>query len=298
MRRTRIEGNRKIVMENSENDGHNCNAEESSEADEPSISEEKEILALNERPDSETGGLSQAELDERDAEAHFYDTTQTIQIKNLKHYYKNFHKPVYFFVKRCFDLFVSFLLIIILSPLLLIVALLVKCTSKGPIIFADKRVGKGGKTIHVYKFRSMYVDAEDRLKKYLTPEQYRQWQVERKVDNDPRITKVGKFIRKTSIDELPQLFNILFGSMSFVGPRPISKMEFDENYTPEGQAILNAMKPGLFSNWAVRGRSNVTFQSGERQKLELDYFNKRSVWYDIKLMFLLIPAVFSHNGAK
>ena len=118
----------------------------------------------------------------------------------------------YYFFKRAFAIVTSFLAILVLSPVLLIFALLVKCTSRGPVLFKDVRIGKGGKHITVYKFRSMYIDAETNIDKYLTEEQKEQWIRERKIDNDPRITKIGKFMRMTSIDELPQLFNILFGA--------------------------------------------------------------------------------------
>lgn len=204
----------------------------------------------------------------------------------------------YLFVKRSFDIFVSFLMIVLLSPLLLFLLLGVKLSSKGPAIFKDKRVGKNGKTIYVYKFRSMYIDAESRLHEYLTPEQYEEWKRDRKIKNDPRITKFGKFIRKTSLDELPQLFNILNGTMSIVGPRPIAQYELDENYTEEEKRVFLSAKPGLFSNWAVNGRSNVTYEGHKRQDLELSYFEKRSIWFDLKLMFLVIPAVLGHKGAQ
>lgn len=203
----------------------------------------------------------------------------------------------YLFWKRVFDIFVSFILILILSWLLLIVVLVIACTSKGAPIFKDHRVGKDGKEIHVYKFRSMFIDAEERIKKYLTKEQYKQWQEERKIDHDPRITPVGKFIRKTSIDELPQLFNILFGTMSFVGPRPITRGELEKHFTPEEQKILLSAKPGLIGYWGVMGRSTVDFDNG-RQRLELAYFKLRGFWFDIGLMFRVIPAVLKGKGAQ
>ena len=117
-------------------------------------------------------------------------------------------KPIYEFIKRCADLLASALGLILLSWLLIIVAIIIKLTSKGPIFFKDKRIGKGGKEIKVYKFRSMYQDAESRLNTYLTPEQLEEWNKERKIENDPRITKVGKFIRKTSIDEFIRVLGL------------------------------------------------------------------------------------------
>lgn len=214
----------------------------------------------------------------------------------MKEQYKK--KTVYEFIKRLFDICASALGIILLSWLLIIVAIIIKCTSKGPVFFKDKRVGKGGKEIHVYKFRSMYVDAESRLKEYLTPEQLEQWYKERKIDNDPRITKVGKFIRKTSIDELPQMFNIFIGNMSIFGNRPITKKELNEWYTPEQKELLYKIKPGLTGYWQAYGRSDVTFESGERQKLDLIYVYKRSTWLDIKVFFRTIYVVLFGKGAK
>ena len=205
---------------------------------------------------------------------------------------------IYSFFKRIFDILCSFLAIIVLSPLLLILSLLVKLTSKGPVLFKDVRVGKNFKLIKVYKFRSMYIDAESNIDKYLSEEQKEIWNRERKLDNDPRITKVGKILRKTSLDELPQLFNILFGQLSIVGPRPIKMKELKDNYTEYEQQMLMKVKPGLTGYWQVYGRSNVDYASGERQKEELAYLPKRSLLFDLKIIFLTVPAVLKHKGAK
>ena len=175
--------------------------------------------------------------------------------------------------------------------------ILVFCRNGTPI-YADKRVGKDGKTIKVLKFRSMYKDADDNPKKYLNDEQYEQFVKERKVDNDPRITKFGKVIRKTSIDELPQLFNILAGSMSSVGNRPITIQELEANYKEEQQNVLLSAKPGLTGWWQVSGRNNVEYYNGERQKIELEYFEKRSIGFDLKIVFKTIPAVLKQKGVK
>lgn len=205
---------------------------------------------------------------------------------------------IYAFFKRAFDIVSSFCVIAVISWLLLIIAIIVKLTSKGPILFKDIRVGKNMKPIKVYKFRSMYIDAEKNIDKYLTPEQKLIWEKERKLDDDPRITKVGKFLRKTSLDELPQLFNILFGSLSVVGPRPVKMSELEMNYSEYQRKMLAKVKPGLTGYWQVYGRSNVDYASGERQKEELAYLPKRGFWYDLKLIFLTIPAVLSKRGAK
>ena len=203
----------------------------------------------------------------------------------------------YYFFKRAFAIVTSFLAILVLSPVLLIFALLVKCTSRGPVLFKDVRIGKGGKHITVYKFRSMYIDAETNIDKYLTEEQKEQWIRERKIDNDPRITKIGKFMRMTSIDELPQLFNILFGDIAIVGPRPITTKEFN-NYSVEEIQLLTSTRPGLTGYWQVYGRSDVTYSTGERQKMDIAYFTNRSLWFDLKLIFLTVPSVIKQRGAK
>ncbi len=203
----------------------------------------------------------------------------------------------YYANKRLFDLFCSILGLVLIAWLLLILAVLVKISSRGPVLFKDHRIGKNGKEIKVYKFRSMYIDAETNIDKYLTPEQKETWIRERKLDNDPRITKIGRFLRKTSLDELPQILNVIGGSLSLVGPRPITKHEIEENFTKEQADIMLSAKPGITGYWQVYGRSDADFASGERQKLTLEYFEKRSLWLDIKILFLTIPAVLKHKGA-
>ena len=204
----------------------------------------------------------------------------------------------YAFFKRLFDIVSSFLVIVLISWLLLIIFIIQLFATKGHPIFFDKRVGKKGKDITVYKFRSMYFDAETNIDKYLTPEQKEIWLKERKLDDDPRITKFGKFLRKTSLDELPQLFNILFGSMSVVGPRPMSKREVDNEFNEEQRQILYLARPGLTGYWQINGRSDVDFESGKRQELELEYFSKRGFWFDIGIIFKTIPAVLGKKGVK
>ncbi len=204
----------------------------------------------------------------------------------------------YRFVKRSFDIWVSLIAILILSPLYLLFIIINAIYTRGHPIFFDKRIGKDHKHINVYKFRSMYYDAESNVDKYLSKAQKKQWKKERKVENDPRITPFGRILRKTSIDELPQLFNILFGSMSFVGPRPITEGELTNNFTKEQQDIMLSARPGLIGYWGVKGRSNVAFADGVRQKLELDYFKLRGIWFDLGLIFRVIPAVLKGSGAK
>ena len=204
----------------------------------------------------------------------------------------------YYFIKRVWDIFFAVVLLLLTSPVIIVVFIILLFCGNGTPIYADKRVGKDGKTIKVLKFRSMYKDADDNPKKYLNDEQYEQFVKERKVDNDPRITKFGKVIRKTSIDELPQLFNILAGSMSSVGNRPITIQELEANYKEEQQNVLLSAKPGLTGWWQVSGRNNVEYYNGERQKIELEYFEKRSIGFDLKIIFKTIPAVLKQKGVK
>lgn len=207
-------------------------------------------------------------------------------------------KQLYLFIKRAFDIVVSLIGLIIACIPMLIVAILVKLSSKGPVLFKDKRIGKDGKQIVVYKFRSMYVDAESRLEQYLTKEQYELWKTERKIENDPRITKWGKFIRKTSLDELPQLINILKGDLSLIGNRPISKLEYDTWFSDEEKEEINTMRPGLTGYWQVYGRSEVDWQSGKRKEMCMYYSRKASIWLDIKIFFRTFIVVIFRRGAK
>ena len=205
---------------------------------------------------------------------------------------------LYFFVKRLFDIFSSFALIVFLSWFILIILIINTFATKGAPIYIDKRVGRYGKELKLLKFRSMYKDAQEKPEKYFNEEQMKQWHKERKVVNDPRITEFGKFLRKTSIDELPQLFNIFIGTMSVVGPRPIVKKELEINYTKEQAEILLSAKPGLVSHWAVNGRNLIGYNTGERQKLELEYFEKRSLLYDLGMIFKAAFVVFKKKGAQ
>jgi len=202
-------------------------------------------------------------------------------------------KPFYSFWKRFFDLLLSALAILILSPLLLLLALLVKCTSKGPVFYKHRRIGKNGKPFSMLKFRTMRWDNRP-IEEQLTKEQLEQYYTEYKVDNDPRVTKFGKILRKTSLDELPQLFNIFAGQMSLVGPRPVTEAE-TEKYGMT-RDILLSVRPGLTSYWACHGRSNVDYQ--ERVNMELYYIKHRSIWFDLRILFRTVIMVFKHTGAK
>ncbi|MCI2068393.1 MAG: sugar transferase [Bacilli bacterium] len=201
-------------------------------------------------------------------------------------------KPVFEVVKRAFDIFASFLGIIVLSPLLIIVSLIIKCQDGGSVLFIQNRVGRFGRKFKMYKFRSMCPDADKKVVELIDKNEASGPML--KIKDDPRITKFGRFIRKTSIDELPQLFNVLFGSMSLVGPRPALPREVTKYTRKETARLL--VKPGITCTWQVSGRSNITFD--QQVDMDIDYIVRRSVWFDLKLLVLTIPAVLSHKGAE
>lgn len=200
---------------------------------------------------------------------------------------------IYDIVKRFVDILASFLGLIILSWLFIIIAIIIKLTSKGPVFYGHKRIGKNGKEIKIWKFRSMVIDAYD-FSKYFTPEQMEEYKINFKVDNDPRVTKIGKFMRKTSIDELPQLLNILFGQLSVVGPRPV--LEEETQKYGECRDLLLSVKPGLTGFWQANGRSDTSYE--ERINMELYYVTHYNVFMDIIILFKTVIGVITGKGAK
>lgn len=202
-------------------------------------------------------------------------------------------RKVYEFVKRIMDLVGSILGLIVLSPIFLVLAVIVKIDSPGPVFFAHKRLGHNGKLIKVYKFRTMVINAEELLKS-LPQEQKEEFAKNFKLENDPRITKVGNFLRKSSLDELPQLLNILKGDLSIVGPRPIVEKEI-KNYGIYSEKLLT-VKPGLTGNWQANGRSDTTYE--ERVEMDMQYIDSRSIWLDIKIIFKTFSAVIKRQGAR
>lgn len=207
-----------------------------------------------------------------------------------------FSYGVYLFIKRAFDLTASTLFILVFSWLYLILAVMVKISDGGKVFYKHKRVGKNGKEIYIRKFRSMVKDA-DKIKVQLTPEQQKQYEQEYKLDDDPRITKLGRILRRTSLDELPNVFAIFTGAISVIGPRPIMRDEAQSKYGEDMEKLLS-VKPGMIGWWAVNGRNNCTYESGERQKAELYYVDHCSIWLDIKIMFLTLVKVIKRDGAK
>ena len=203
---------------------------------------------------------------------------------------------LYFFFKRAFDIISSFFALIILFPVMLIISLAVIIEDGGMPFYSHKRIGKDGKEFYIHKFRSMVKNSQD-LEHLLTPEQFEQYYKEFKIDDDPRITKMGKFLRVTSLDELPQLWDIFVGKLSVIGPRPLVKQEIELYYADTKDFFLSC-KPGLTGYWQAYARNNATYKSGERQQMELYYVNNRSLWLDIKILFKTVFSVISRKGAK
>ena len=206
------------------------------------------------------------------------------------------NKKLYFFIKRFFDLFVSIFGIILLLPVALFVKLAYLLHGDlNSIFYTQKRIGKNGKFIYIYKFRSMVPNAEEVLKELLKDPKYKkEWDKNQKLNNDPRITKIGKVLRKTSLDELPQLVNVFYGDMSFIGPRPLVEGELDSHNGDH--KIYESVRPGITGWWAANGRSNIDYK--ERLELEYYYCKNCSILLDIKCFFKTIGAVITKTGAK
>ncbi len=194
-------------------------------------------------------------------------------------------------IKRCFDIILSIILILALSPVFLITAIFIKLEDRGPAIYCQQRVGLKGKRFTIYKFRSMVINA-DRIRNDIENLNETQSLIF-KIKKDPRLTRTGKIIRKLSIDELPQLFNVLKGDMSIVGPRPPLPSEVSQ-YRLRDLKRLD-VTPGLTCFWQVSGRSNIGFDG--QVDLDLQYIESQSIWTDIKLLFKTIPAVLTGKGA-
>jgi exopolysaccharide biosynthesis polyprenyl glycosylphosphotransferase len=198
-------------------------------------------------------------------------------------------------IKRGLDIFISLIALILLAPLLLITAVFIKLTSEGPILFVQERIGFNKRPFAIYKFRTMVVDAEKKLREieHLNEVSGPVF----KIKNDPRITPIGKFLRKTSIDELPQLFNVLSGDMSLVGPRPLQVRDY-ELFTEAGedwQRCRFSVRPGITCLWQVKGRSSLPFH--QWMELDLQYVRNWSLWLDLQILAKTIPAVLRGSGA-
>lgn len=197
--------------------------------------------------------------------------------------------------KTIFDFTLTLIGTICVSPLLVYIAYRIKKEDPGPVIFKHMRVGKNGKQFPCYKFRSMCVDAKQMLEKHLkeNPEALIEWERDFKLKNDPRVTPIGEFLRRTSLDELPQIFNVLKGEMSLVGPRPIVKEEVPRY----GKHIKKyySVKPGITGLWQVSGRSDISYP--ERVALDVEYVVNRNLFKDIKILIKTFDVVFRKKGA-
>ena len=199
---------------------------------------------------------------------------------------------MYRLIKRIFDFILSLIGIAIMSPLFLIISIMIKCDTKGPVFFKQRRIGLNGKPLYIYKFRTMVTNAEELIASF-TPEQKKEWEESYKLKDDPRITRVGKILRKTSLDELPQLINIIKGEMSIIGPRPVVEEELSW-YGNDVDLVLS-VKPGLTGWWGVNGRSEVPYP--KRCDLELYYVKNASLALDVRILLGTLKVVFSQRGA-
>lgn len=220
------------------------------------------------------------------------ENMKTTSLRTQSNVQTKISKKVYMKIKRVIDVILASIALILLSPLFAIIAISIKIDSKGPVFFAHKRIGKYGKIIKLYKFRSMVVNAEELIKSF-TPEQMKEYKENYKLTNDPRITRVGKFLRKTSLDELPQLINIINGDLSIIGPRPVVADELEKYGTNKDKFL--SVTPGLTGYWAANGRSNTTYE--QRMEMELFYIDNLSLKMDIKVFFKTILSVLKKEGA-
>ncbi len=229
----------------------------------------------------------------------------TVLGTNLQHFFQeqaiglevrnNLAEPANRIIKKLFDLTLSIFLLLVLALPMAIIALFIRMDSKGKAIFSQERRGKNNKPFQCYKFRTMYHDAETRLSTILhNDEAKKEWDVNRKLANDPRITRIGKLLRQTSLDELPQIFNVLRGEMSLVGPRPVTRKEIDDYYKKDAELCFG-VTPGVTGLWQVSGRSNTSYQY--RIALDSWYVRNWNLWLDIVILFKTIRVVVRREGA-
>lgn len=221
---------------------------------------------------------------------------QNTESRETEFYRRNEKKPLFNIIKRIADVVLSGILLLFFSPVFLMIAVAIKLEDGGPVIYRHSRIGKCGRPILVLKFRTMRPHAE-RLEEYLNPEQMEEYRREFKLEDDPRITKTGRFLRATSLDELPQFLNILKGDMSLVGPRPLVRNELMDKYRKAEREKLLSVKPGLTGLWQVSGRNHCTYQNGERQRVELSYIERQSFLLDITIFCKTVLVVFRKEGA-
>ncbi len=200
-------------------------------------------------------------------------------------------RDTYRLSKRIFDIALCILMLPLVFPIMAVCALLIWIDDPGPIFFKQLRTGRGGRRFRMYKFRTMVKNAEELKAKYAHLNELT-WP-DFKITNDPRVTRIGNFLRKTSLDELPQLINVMKGDMSLVGPRPTS---FDSSTYSLWHTERLEVQPGITGLWQVMGRSNLDFD--DRLRLDIEYINRQSFWFDIEILFRTITSVITQRGAK
>lgn len=209
---------------------------------------------------------------------------------------RKYPRPAHSSVKRFMDVTCASLGLIFVAPVLLVLMFLIRHQDGGAAIFAQERIGHGGRIFKCYKLRSMVVDSQAQLEAHLAanPEARAEWEATQKLTNDPRITRLGRFLRKSSFDELPQLWNIIVGDMSIVGPRPIVHNEI----TKYGADFIyyTDVRPGLTGLWQVNGRSDTSYD--ERVALDVKYVREWSLFQDIKVIVMTVPAILASKGAR
>ena len=222
----------------------------------------------------------------------FDDNNKVLEQKEKK----TFNEITYSFLKRTVDITASATALLLLSPVFLVTSLAIRKDSDGPAMFTQKRIGKDGKLFEIYKFRTMVPDADKKLFELLDKDEKarEEYKVNKKLKNDPRITKVGNFLRKTSIDELPQLINVLKGDMSLVGPRPYLPREKED--MGEYYNTIIESKPGITGLWQVSGRSNTTFE--DRLEFDKEYTENKGFFYDMGLLTKTVGVVIHKDGAE
>lgn len=222
----------------------------------------------------------------------FDDNNKVLEQKEKK----TFNEITYSFLKRTVDITASAAALLLLSPVFLVTSLAIRKDSDGPAMFTQKRIGKDGKLFEIYKFRTMVPDADKKLFEMLEKDEKakEEYKLNKKLKHDPRITKVGNFLRKTSIDELPQLINVLKGDMSLVGPRPYLPREIKD--MGEYYDTIIESKPGITGLWQVSGRSNTTFE--QRLEFDKEYTENKGFLYDMGLLTKTVGVVVKKNGAE
>lgn len=220
----------------------------------------------------------------------FQEQVIGLEVKN------NLARPTNIFVKKVFDILVSFFLLALLALPMIVISLLIRINSRGPAIYSQERIGKDDKPFRCYKFRTMYEDAEEKLKNFIDNDlkAKQEWEKNWKLKDDPRVTTIGKFLRITSLDELPQIFNVIKGDMSLVGPRPVTKIEIDDYYKDEAKLCFG-VPPGVTGLWQVSGRSGTTYDY--RIALDSWYVRNWNLWLDIVILLKTLRVIFKREGA-